>query len=294
MNLLRRATPASTMAPLLSACMAEMLGTFILVLFGTGSVAAAVFTGAQVGLWQVAAVWGFGVTLAIYVSGTVSGAHLNPAVSLAFAIFRSDQFPLNRLFAYWGAQLIGAVIAGVAVLILFNPFIDRFETENGIVRGEAGSQRSAMAFGEYFPNPGMFDSTTFSVSPFHAFAVEAFGTAILALVIFALTERRNAGIPTNGMAPFFIGFTVAALISLFAPITQAGWNPARDFGPRIVSWLAGWGEIAIPGPEGGFWVYILGPLVGAPLGALLFKLVIEPGLPGGKPEPVQVVRSKYE
>ena len=61
-----------------------------------------------------------------------------------------------------------------------------------------------------------------------------------------------------------------------------------------MAWVAGWGEIAIPGPEGGFWVYILGPLVGAPLGALLFKLVIEPGLPGGKPEPVQVVRSRYE
>ena len=294
MSLLRNEKPNPAMAPLLSACIAESLGTFILVLFGIGSVAAAVFTGAQIGLWQVAVVWGFGVTLAIYVSGAVSGAHLNPAVSLAFAIFRSDQFPLNRLFAYWGAQLIGAVIAGVVVLILFNPFIERFETENGIVRGEVGSQRSAMAFGEYFPNPGMFDSMTMSVSPLHAFAVEAFGTAILAMVIFALTERRNAGIPTNGMVPFFIGFTVAALISLFAPITQAGWNPARDFGPRIVAWVAGWGEIAIPGPEGGFWVYILGPLVGAPLGALLFKLVIEPGLPGGKPEPVQVVRSRYE
>ncbi len=294
MSLLRNEKPNPAMAPLLSACVAESLGTFILVLFGIGSVAAAVFTGAQIGLWQVAVVWGFGVTLAIYVSGAVSGAHLNPAVSLAFAIFRSDQFPLNRLFAYWGAQLIGAVIAGVVVLILFNPFIERFETENGIVRGEVGSQRSAMAFGEYFPNPGMFDSMTMSVSPLHAFAVEAFGTAILAMVIFALTERRNAGIPTNGMVPFFIGFTVAALISLFAPITQAGWNPARDFGPRIVAWVAGWGEIAIPGPEGGFWVYILGPLVGAPLGALLFKLVIEPGLPGGKPEPVQVVRSRYE
>ncbi len=294
MSLLRNEKPNPAMAPLLSACVAESLGTFILVLFGIGSVAAAVFTGAQIGLWQVAVVWGFGVTLAIYVSGAVSGAHLNPAVSLAFALFRSDQFPLNRLFAYWGAQLIGAVIAGVVVLILFNPFIERFETENGIVRGEVGSQRSAMAFGEYFPNPGMFDSMTMSVSPLHAFAVEAFGTAILAMVIFALTERRNAGIPTNGMVPFFIGFTVAALISLFAPITQAGWNPARDFGPRIVAWVAGWGEIAIPGPEGGFWVYILGPLVGAPLGALLFKLVIEPGLPGGKPEPVQVVRSRYE
>ena len=294
MSLLRRSEHGLSATPLFSACLAETLGTFVLVLFGIGSVAAAVFTDAQVGLWQVAVVWGFGVTLAIYVSGAVSGAHLNPAVSLAFAIFRRDQFPLNRLFAYWGAQLIGAVIAGVAVLIIFNPFIDRFETENDIVRGAPGSQRSAMAFGEYFPNPGMFDSADMLVSPLHAFAVEAFGTAILAMVIFALTERRNAGIPANGMVPFFIGFTVAALISLFAPITQAGWNPARDFGPRIVAWLAGWGDIAIPGPEGGFWVYILGPFVGAPLGALLFKLLIEPGLPGRKSEPVQVVRSKYE
>ena len=277
---------------LLHACMAETLGTFVLVMFGTGSVAAAVYTGAQVGLWQVAAVWGFGVTLAIYISGAVSGAHLNPAVSLAFAIFRRDQFPFNRLLAYWGSQLLGAVIAGVAVLLLFNPFIERFESENGIVRGADGSEKSAMAFGEYFPNPAMFES--FSISPLHAFAVEAFGTAILAMVIFALTERRNAGIPTNGMVPFFIGFTVAALISLFAPITQAGWNPARDFGPRIVAALAGWGDIAIPGPEGGFWVYILGPLVGAPVGALVFKLVIDAGLPGRKRDFPEVARSRYE
>ena len=292
MSLFKASSDAPMRSSLLNACMAETLGTFILVLFGIGSVAAAVYTGAQVGLWQVAVVWGFGVTIAIYVSGAVSGAHLNPAVSLAFAIFRRDQFPVNRLFAYWGSQLLGAVLAGIAVLVLFNPFIDKFEADNGIVRGAEGSEKSAMAFGEYFPNPAMFDALT--VSPIHAFAVEAFGTAILAMVIFALTERRNAGLPTNGMAPFFIGFTVAALISLFAPITQAGWNPARDFGPRIVAALAGWGEIAIPGPEGGFWVYILGPFVGAPIGALIYKLVIETGLPGGNDIPEEVVRSRYE
>ena len=277
---------------ILSACLAETLGTFVLVLFGIGSVAAAVFSGAQVGLWQVAVVWGFGVTLAIYVSGGVSGAHLNPAVSLAFAMFRSHEFPVNRMLAYWGSQLLGAVLAGIVVLVLFNPLIDRFEMINGIVRGAEGSQKSAMAFGEYFPNPAMFESM--SITPLHAFAVEAFGTAVLVMVIFALTDRRNAGIPTNGMAPFFIGFTVAALISLFAPITQAGWNPARDFGPRIVAAFAGWGEIAIPGPENGFWIYILGPLIGAPIGALVFKLIIEPGLPKQEDEPQAIVRSRYE
>lgn len=263
---------------ILTSCVAEVIGTFLLVLFGTGSVAAAVFTDAQVGLWQVAVVWGFGVAIAIYVTAAVSGAHLNPAVSLAFAIFRRQEFPVSKMFAYWASQMIGAIVAGVAVFILFNPFISDFESANGILRGEEGSQRSAMAFGEYFPNPAIYEQGAIVISHWHALAVEAFGTAILAMVIFALVDRRNAAIPNKGIAPFFIGFTVAILISLFAPITQAGWNPARDFGPRIVASLAGWGDIAIPGPEAGFWIYIAGPLIGAPIGALIFEVAIAPGL----------------
>ncbi len=263
----------------------EVIGTFLLVLFGIGSVAAAVLTGAHVGLWQVAAVWGFGVALAIYTTSAVSGAHLNPAVSLAFAIFRRREFPLGRLPVYWAAQLLGAVFAGVAVLAIFGPFLSRFEAENGIVRGEAGSQRSAMVFGEYFPNPdiiGVDDAATSLVSPAGAAFVEGFGTAILVLIIFALTDRRSAAIPTKQLAPFMIGFTVAVLISLFSPITQAGWNPARDFGPRIVASLAGWGGIAIPGPSNGFWVYIVGPLVGGPLGAAVHEFLIAPGVRAAK------------
>lgn len=263
---------------ILTSCIAEAIGTFLLVLFGTGSVAAAVFTGAQVGLWQVAVVWGFGVAIAIYVTAAVSGAHLNPAVSLAFAIFRRQEFSVTKMFAYWASQMIGAILAGMAVFLLFNPFISDFESANGILRGEEGSQRSAMAFGEYFPNPAIYEQGAIVISHWHALAVEAFGTAILAMVIFALVDRRNASIPNKGIAPFFIGFTVAILISLFAPITQAGWNPARDFGPRIVASLAGWGDIAIPGPEAGFWIYIAGPLIGAPIGALIFEVAIAPGL----------------
>ncbi len=260
---------------------AEVVGTFILVLFGTGSVAAAVLTGAQMGLWQVAVVWGFGVTLAIYATASISGAHLNPAVTLAFAIWRPNDFPMSRLPGYWGSQLAGAALGGLAILVAFGPFIDRFEEDRGLVRGEPGSQASAMVFGEYFPNPDVFgtDERAFDlVSPLMAVGVEAFGTAVLVFVIFALVDQWNSSRPGASLAPFFIGFTVAALISLFAPITQAGWNPARDFGPRIVAFLAGWDSIAIPGPRDGFWVYIVGPLIGGLAGAGMYERLIRPGM----------------
>jgi glycerol uptake facilitator-like aquaporin len=104
--------------------------------------------------------------------------------------------------------------------------------------------------------------------------VEGFGTAVLAFVIFALTDPRNRAAPGGHLTPFFVGFTVAALISLFAPITQAGWNPARDLGPRLVALALGWGAVAVPGPEGGFWAYIVGPLVGGPIGAGLYQALL--------------------
>ena len=259
----------------------EAVGTYIMVLFGTGSVAAAVVTGAQVGLWQVAVVWAFGVALAIYATANVSGAHLNPAISLAFACFRRAEFGARMLPLYWTAQLAGAVLAGLTVLAAFGPFIVRFESENGLVRGAEGSQLSAMVFGEYFPNPAMYgtgEAATILVSPVNAALVEGFGTAILAFVVFSVTDRRNAGLSTRNLTPLLIGFTVAALISLFAPITQAGWNPARDFEPRIVAYFAGWGSVAIPGPSGGFWAYIVGPMIGAPIGAAAHEFLVRPGL----------------
>ena len=264
--------------PIRRALAGEALGTYLLVLFGTGSVASAVLSGAQVGLWQVAAVWGFGVTLAIYVSAGLSGAHLNPAVSLSVALLRPADFPARRLLPYVAAQLAGAILAGATVAALFGPLLRRFEAAKGIVRGAPGSELSAMVFGEYFPNPALFGTDTAAralVSPFQAALVEGFGTAVLVLVIFALTSPRNNEKPTANLAPFFIGFTVAVLISLFAPLTQAGWNPARDFGPRLVAFVSGWGRVAIPGPDGGFWVYIVGPLIGGPLGGLVWQLAAQ-------------------
>ncbi|MSQ09622.1 MAG: aquaporin [Dehalococcoidia bacterium] len=271
-------TPATDQPPLSTALAGELAGTYIMVLIGIGSVAAAVLTGAQVGLWQVAVVWGFGVAIAIHLVAGLSGAHLNPAMSLAFALVRPHEFPLSRLLPYAGAQLLGAVLAGITTATLFQPFLLRFEQMKGIVRGQPGSELSAMVFGEYFPNPAMFGTGPEAhalVSPLLAASVEGFGTAVLAFVVFAFTSTRSRSAPPPAAVPFFIGFTVAVLISLFAPITQAGWNPARDFGPRLVAFALGWGEIALPGPNGAFWPYIVGPLIGAPVGAWLAERLMQ-------------------
>jgi glycerol uptake facilitator protein len=286
--------PGAPLPALRTALIGELIGTFLLVLFGTGAVASAVLTGAQVGLWQVAVVWGFGVTFAIYTAAGASGAHLNPAVSLAFALLRPHRFPGRRLVPYWMAQLAGAVLAGLAILAVFSPFLDRFEADKHLVRGRPGSELSAMVFGEYFPNPAIFGTDANAaalVSPLAAALIEGFGTAILIFLIFVLVDEDNPLTPPARLAPLFIGFVVAVLISLFAPMTQAGWNPARDFGPRLVAFAAGWGPIAIPGPRAGFWAYIVGPMLLGPLGGLVYDRCLRPafrqrrGKPDGAGQP---------
>lgn len=272
----------SLLRDLIRRCLAEIIGTWLMVFAGTSVVAAAVLTGAQAGLWQVAVAWALGVSLAIYLTGAVSGAHLNPAVSLAFAIFRPKDFPVRLLLPYWTSQLLGAALAGLSVLLLYGSFIRRFEEEHGLHRGDPGSQLSTMMFGEYFPNPalsGTGEAAQALISPLGAAAVEGVGTGILVLLIFALVDRRNSALPVKYLAPVLIGLTVALVISMLAPLTMGGWNPARDFGPRLVSFFAGWGEVAIPGPSGGFWAYIAGPLVGGPLGAAVYEFLLRPALP---------------
>jgi len=269
--------------PLWRKCIAEAIGTGFIVLFGTGSVACQISFGAYQGLFQIAMIWGLGVSLAIFSTAAVSGAHLNPAVSLALAIFRRDEFPLRELGPYVAAQILGGIVGSTLVFAVFNGTLERADEQAGIIRGEYqegqwSSVGSAAAYGEYFVNPGTGLHEDY-VLPHGACAIEAFGTGILMFMIFALTDDRNAARPPAGLAPFFIGMTVTVLISLFAPMTQAGWNPARDFAPRIVAALGGYGSVALPGPRAGFWVYILGPCIGAPLGGGAYEVLIRPGLP---------------
>ena len=251
----------------------ELLGTLILVFIGCCTVAVTVLFSAHAGLFQVAAVWGVGVTLAIYATRHLSCAHLNPAVSLAMVI--AGRMNPRKLPVYLAAQFTGGFLASLFLYLIFSSSIASFEQMNHIVRGTGDSTKTAMIFSEYFPNPTSPDTCKVSLTT--AFSVELTGTFILVLMIFLLTEGCNVGRPSSEFSPVLIGLTVTAIIGIFAPLTQAGLNPARDFGPRLFAYLAGWGKIAIPGPRGGFFtVYILGPLAGGSIAALLFGKVLEP------------------
>ena len=250
----------------------EMLGTFILTLFGCSSVAVAVLFGEYNSIFQIGLVWGIGVTLAIFLTRHICNAHLNPAVSVAMVV--AGRMEARMLPGYLLAQIAGGIMAGAMLYILFSPSIAQYELTHEIVRGTAASVDTARMFGEFYPNPGDAIAT---VSLPLAMLAEGFGTMMLALFIFGLTEDCNVGKPSSDLQPLFIGLTVSSIIFFVAPLTQAGLNPARDFGPRVVAWLMGWGNAALPDAVGGwFWVYILAPILGGVVAALLFKYILEP------------------
>ena len=251
----------------------ELFGTFLLVLIGCSSVAVTVLFSAHVGPFQVALVWGFGVTIAIYATRHLSCAHLNPAVSIAMAFGRRMSW--DRLPVYLVAQFAGAFLAAALLYLLFADSITHFENLHGILRDSPQGIVTAQMFGEFYPNPGAGAVAT--VSMLNAFFAEAVGTFVLVMMIFSLTEGCNLGRPSETLCPFFIGLTVTVLISILAPLTQAGLNPARDLSPRLFAWLAGWGDAAFPDQSLGFlWVYVAGPIIGAILASCLFSRIIEP------------------
>lgn len=249
----------------------ELIGTFLLVLFGCGSVAVSTLFDAHQGLLQIGLVWGIGVSLSIYVTRHLSCAHLNPAVTLAMVT--SKRMSPKKMPVYIVAQFLGAFLAGLVIFSLFEPSILNYENMHNIVRGSSQSIHTAKMFGEYYTQPG---SITVVSMPL-AMAAEAFGTFLLVLIIFSLTEGCNLGRPNDNLTPIFIGLTVTSVICLIAPLTQAGLNPARDFGPRVVAWIFGWGSAAFPDNMGGFFfVYIFAPIIGGQVAGILFTKVLEP------------------
>eukprot|EP00276_Gloeochaete_wittrockiana_P005190 CAMPEP_0184660704 /NCGR_PEP_ID=MMETSP0308-20130426/34811_1 /TAXON_ID=38269 /ORGANISM="Gloeochaete witrockiana, Strain SAG 46.84" /LENGTH=329 /DNA_ID=CAMNT_0027101465 /DNA_START=181 /DNA_END=1170 /DNA_ORIENTATION=+ len=208
-------------------------------------------------------------------TGHISGAHMNPSVSLTLALFRSSSFPLRKLLPYIVSQLAGATAASAVIYGVNADLLRKFEKEKGIVRGTSGSERSAMFFNMYFPNPALFGTgpeAEAMMSPLLATALEALATSFIVLQVFALSDSNSVA---KEVGPIAIGFIIMFLVPFFAPFTMSGFNPARDFGPRLVAYMAGWGRIAIPAPRLGFLVYIIGPCIGGVLGGSIYELFLK-------------------
>jgi glycerol uptake facilitator protein len=255
----------------------ELFGTFLLVFFGCGSVATAVLLGAQAGVFQVAIVWGLGITTAIYLTGSLSGAHLNPAVTIAMAVW--SDFPAKRVVPYILVQMLGAFVASAVLYFIYHGSFIAYESAHDIVRGASGSEATAMVFGEYFPNPGgkpLSEAGRATMPHLAAFFTEVIATAILVLVIFCVTDHENSTRPQI-LTAASIGLTVTLLISLLGPLTMACLNPARDFAPRVFSALAGWGSIPFTANGMGWLtVYLIAPVIGGLAGGGIYRACFRP------------------
>jgi glycerol uptake facilitator protein len=241
---------------------AEFAGTLILILFGLG-VVAQVVAGGYGDHDSIAWAWGLGVVLGVYTAARISGAHLNPAVTLALAVFRG--FAWRKTLPYMGAQVLGAFVAALIV---------RWNYAEVLAKLDPGHTIKSQFIFSTLPGNGSGPIGTYG-----AFRDQIIGTAILLFLILAVTDVRNTS-PAANLAPFIIGLIVVAIGMAWG--TDAGYaiNPARDLGPRLASFFTGYGE-AWRDQYGNFyfWVPIIGPFIGAVVGAGLYDLLVGRFLP---------------
>jgi glycerol uptake facilitator protein len=250
--------------PLLPELSAEFFGTLVLILFGQGVVAMVALFGSGIpgevvhgGFTNITFAWGLGVTMGVYIAGRISGAHLNPAVTIALAVFRG--FPWRRVVPYIVAQTAGAFLASALVYWEYRP---AFQKADPLLDHTAGIFTTLPTFPQ-FPMAGFLD--------------QVIGTALLLLLIFAISDDRNM-MPGN-LAPLLIGLVVVAIGMSFGGLHGYAINPARDFGPRLFTVLAGFRNNGLSDGSMVFWVPIAGPILGGLIGAGVWDFALRRYLP---------------
>ena len=239
---------------------AEFLGTFVLILFGCGVVAMVVLfptsnSGELIhgGYTNITIGWGLAVTMGIYVAGKISGAHLNPAVTLSVAIFRG--FPWKKVVPYSIAQIAGAF---AATAVVYKNYLPAFQQVDPHLEKTAGIFTTFPAFPS-LPQAGFLD--------------QVIGTALLLMLIFAITDEFNTP-PGSNMAPLMVGLVVVAIGMSFGGMHGYAINPARDFGPRLWTVVAGFHNNGLTDGDRVWWVPVVAPLIGGVLGAAVYDFGI--------------------
>jgi MIP family channel proteins len=240
---------------------AEFLGTAVLIAFGSAVVAQVVLSGqSHGGYLSINIAWGLAVTMAVYVAGGVSGAHLNPAVTLAVAVHRD--FAWSKVLPYVAAQIAGAFTGAAVTYLTYRAAFDRFD---GGTRQVTGPKATAGIFATYpqdflrtFPD-GLIDQIV--------------GTALLIALIFALTDQKNLA-PEGRLVPIHFGLLVVLIGMTFGFNAGYAINPARDLGPRLFTFVSGWGGEVFRAGNHWWWVPIVGPLVGGVLGGAIYDQLI--------------------
>lgn len=247
---------------------AEFLGTLVLIAFGVGVVAQGVLSANANGSYLAINLgWGLAVMLGVLVAGGVSGAHLNPAVTIALAVHRG--LPWSKVAPYVIAQMVGAV-AGAALVYL--TYREAFTAFDAGVRQIAGAQGTAGIFATY-PQPFL--------SLAGGLVDQIVGTALLVIGVFAIGDGRNVAAP-SWMGPVLVGLLVVAIGVAFGFNAGYAINPARDLGPRLFTAFAGWGGGVFSANGGWWWVPVVGPIVGAVAGGAVYDLCITRLHPVGK------------
>lgn len=240
---------------------AEFLGTFVLIAFGVAVNAQVTLSDKQTGdFLSINLAWGLAVAMGVYVCGGVSGGHLNPAVTLALALRRG--FPWNKAFLYMIAQVAAAFLAAAMVYANYHEAIDHFD---GGTRQVLGEKATAGIFGTY---PQSFLSTFPG-----GFVDQVIATALLMGVVLALGDNKNTA-PQSNMGPLLVGALVALIGMTYGFNCGYAINPARDFGPRLFTYVGGWGSEVFTVNDHWWWVPIVGPMIGAVIGALVYDLLV--------------------
>src|SRR5947209_4685395 len=262
---------------------AEFFGSFILISFGDGVVAmlwALVGSGRSAagalqssGDWLLITWgWALAVVFAIYTVGGITGAHINPAITLGAAIRR--QLPWNKVPGYWIAQIVGCFVGAALVYLVYNDAINGFNTAHHYAK-------DAHTFGVFATSPAAYYGSVLG-----PLVDQIVGTFFLALFVWAVTDEYNLPVGAN-MTPWIVGMIVMAIGISFGANAGYAINPARDFGPRLFAWIAGWGNTALPGKTSVtaayFWVPIVGPLIGAAIASVVYDVFIQDILKARKP-----------